>query len=292
MPDLFIGGEWTGAESGEQRGLRCPADGRVFTSVDEGARVDTERAIAAAREAFDNGPWRGLPARERGDLLVRVAAILQRDKAAIARAESLDTGKRLVESEYDVDDVTNVFRYYGGVADSSPGHVVDAGNPGVVSRIVYEPVGVCGLITPWNYPLLQTSWKVAPALAAGNTFVLKPSELSPSTAILLMKVVGQLTGEVVAADEQEMLRAGGAHPGPGVAALALGAGNGHGLPVPVGGQVGGGEGVGAEPGDRVELDGERAAHAQHVADLVVLQMLAQLAGAAVDLVAGAPRGIV
>jgi betaine-aldehyde dehydrogenase len=189
VPDLFIGGEWTSAESGEQRGLRCPADGRVFSSVDEGTRVDTERAIAAAREAFDSGPWRGLPARERGDLLVRVASILQRDKAAIARAESLDTGKRLVESEYDVDDVTNVFRYYGGVADSSPGHVVDAGNPGVVSRIVYEPVGVCGLITPWNYPLLQTSWKVAPALAAGNTFVLKPSELSPSTAILLMKVL-------------------------------------------------------------------------------------------------------
>ena len=190
MPDLFIGGEWTGAESGEQRGLRCPADGRLFTSVDEGARVDTERAIAAAREAFDNGPWRGLPARERGDLLVRVAAILERDKAAIARAESLDTGKRLVESEYDVDDVVQrlplLRRRRGQQRRPRRGH---RQRDDAVSRIVYEPVGVCGLITPWNYPLLQTSWKVAPALAAGNTFVLKPSELTPSTAILLMRAL-------------------------------------------------------------------------------------------------------
>ena len=103
--------------------------------------------------------------------------------------ESLDTGKRLVESEYDVADVVSVFRHYGRVAAEDAGRVVDTGNPDVVSRIVHEPIGVCGLITPWNYPLLQVSWKVAPCLAAGNTFVLKPSELTPHTAIHLMRLL-------------------------------------------------------------------------------------------------------
>ena len=139
--------------------------------------------------AFHAGPWPTTPARERGDLLLRVADLLERDTALIARAESLDTGKRLVESEYDVADVVSVFRHFGHTADEDAGRVVDTGNPSVVSRIVHEPVGVCGLITPWNYPLLQVAWKVAPCLAAGNTFVLKPSELTPHTAIHLMKVL-------------------------------------------------------------------------------------------------------
>ena len=103
--------------------------------------------------------------------------------------ESLDTGKRLVESEYDVADVVSVFRHYGRIAAEDAGRVVDTGNADVVSRIVHEPIGVCGLITPWNYPLLQVSWKVAPCLAAGNTFVLKPSELTPHTAIHLMRLL-------------------------------------------------------------------------------------------------------
>jgi betaine-aldehyde dehydrogenase len=105
--------------------------------------------------------------------------------------ESLDTGKRLVESEIDIDDVTSVFRHFGHVADAEGGRVVDTGRADVVSRVVHEPVGVCGLITPWNYPLLQVSWKVAPALAAGCTFVLKPSELSPHTAIHLMRLLDE-----------------------------------------------------------------------------------------------------
>ena len=144
------------------------------------------RDRAAARAPSTTGAWPGSSALERGALLHRVADLLERDKAAVARAESLDTGKRLVESEYDVDDVVGVFRHYGNVAAEDAGRVVDTGRADVVSRIVHEPIGVCGLITPWNYPLLQTAWKVAPCLAAGNTFVLKPSELTPHTAILLM----------------------------------------------------------------------------------------------------------
>jgi betaine-aldehyde dehydrogenase len=189
VPQLYIGGRWEAAREGERREIRCPADGSLVAEIDEAGPQDTAAAIAAARDAFDEGTWPGTSASERGRLLHRVADLLQRDKAAIARAESLDTGKRLVESEYDVDDVTEVFRHYGNVAAQDPGRVVDTGRSDVVSRIVHEPIGVCGLITPWNYPLLQTAWKVAPALAAGNTFVLKPSELTPHTAILLMALL-------------------------------------------------------------------------------------------------------
>ncbi|MGW5265962.1 aldehyde dehydrogenase family protein [Microbispora sp. NPDC004025] len=187
MKDLYIGGQWRDAAEGGRREIRCPADEEHVATVAEATRADTEAAIAAARRAFDEGPWPRTPERERGALLLRVAGLLERDKAEIARAESLDTGKRLVESEYDVDDVIACFRYFGGIAGTDAGRVIDTGRADAVSRVVYEPVGVCGLITPWNYPLLQTSWKVAPALAAGNTFVLKPSELTPSTAILLMR---------------------------------------------------------------------------------------------------------
>jgi betaine-aldehyde dehydrogenase len=101
----------------------------------------------------------------------------------------MDTGKRLVESAYDVADVVSVLRHYGRIAAEEAGRLVDTGNPDVVSRVVHEPLGVCGLIAPWNYPLLQASWKVAPCLAAGNTFVLKPSELTPHTSIHLMRLL-------------------------------------------------------------------------------------------------------
>jgi betaine-aldehyde dehydrogenase len=189
MPDIFIGGRWVPPLSGKVREIRCPADGTLVGTVAEAGPADTRDAIRAARAAFDAGTWPGVPAEERGRLLARVADLLVRDKDVIARAESLDTGKRLVESEYDVDDVVKVFRHYANVAAEDAGRVVDAGRSDVVSRVVHEPVGVCALITPWNYPLLQTAWKVAPALAAGNTFVLKPSELTPHTALHLMRLL-------------------------------------------------------------------------------------------------------
>jgi betaine-aldehyde dehydrogenase len=189
MAELFIGGEWVSALAGGTREIRCPADGSLVATVDEADSTDTEAAIEAARIAFDTGPWPSTPAAERGDLLLRVADLITRDVDTYARAESLDTGKRLAESEYDMADVAACFRYFGKLAANNAGRIVDAGRPDVASRIVYEPVGVCGLITPLNYPLLQAVWKVAPALAAGNTFVLKPSELTPSTAILLIRTL-------------------------------------------------------------------------------------------------------
>lgn len=189
MPDLFIDGTWESARSGERREIRCPADGAHVAEVDEGGEADTEAAIAAAHTAFHEGPWPRASSRERGDLLLRLADLLERDTDLVARMEALDTGKRFVEGQYDVADVVAVFRHYGRIAAEESGRVVDTGNADVVSRIVHEPIGVCGLVTPWNYPLLQVSWKVAPCLAAGNTFVLKPSELTPHSAIHLMRLL-------------------------------------------------------------------------------------------------------
>ncbi|MUN54885.1 aldehyde dehydrogenase family protein [Kocuria koreensis] len=188
---LYINGRWVPASEGGTRTIVCPADGTEVGVVAEATSADTESAIAAARAAFDDGAWQST-APERGDFLLDVARRLRERKDEFARAESLDTGKRLVESELDMDDIAACFQYYGKIAGQDAGREVDAGDPNVSSRVVTEPVGVCGMITPWNYPLLQVAWKVAPALAAGNTFVLKPAELTPHTAILLMDILDEL----------------------------------------------------------------------------------------------------
>jgi betaine-aldehyde dehydrogenase len=189
VPDLFIDGRWESAALGGTREIRCPADGTLVGVVDEATAEDTERAIGAARRAFDDGRWSLYAGSERGKLLNRVAELMERDADEIAREESLDTGKRYVESQADIVEIVRAFRYYAGLAGADAGRVVDTGNPSAISRVDYEPVGVCALITPWNYPLLQASWKVAPALAAGNTFVIKPSELTPHTTIHMMRLL-------------------------------------------------------------------------------------------------------
>ncbi len=189
MPELYINGAWAAASAGGRRTIRCPADGSLVAEIDEAGADDARAAVAAAYEAFHHGPWPATPARERGDLLLAVADLLARDADEVALAESMDTGKRLVESQYDVADVVSVFRHYGNIAAENAGRIVDTGREDVLSRVVHEPLGVCALIAPWNYPLLQASWKVAPCLAAGNTFVLKPSELTPHTSIILMRLL-------------------------------------------------------------------------------------------------------
>ncbi|MDN5761144.1 MAG: aldehyde dehydrogenase family protein [Microlunatus sp.] len=192
MGTLFIDGRWRDSSSGQTRTIRCPADGAEVAVVAEASHVDVRAAVQAARHAFDVGPWPTTPTPQRAALLRRLADRLEGDCDEVARLESLDTGKRFVESQTDVEDIVAVFRHFADIAAADAGRVVDTGNPAVSSRIVHEPVGVCALITPWNYPLLQTSWKVAPALAAGNTFVLKPSELTPSTAIWLTGALAEV----------------------------------------------------------------------------------------------------
>lgn len=192
MADLLIAGAQVAATDGATREIRCPADQKLVATVSEGTADNAKAAVQAARRAFDEGPWSTTTSTERADLLSRLADRLEAEKEEVARLEALDTGKRLVEAQMDVDDVIGVIRYYSDLAGTSSGRVVDTGQPDIVSRIDYEPVGVCVLITPWNFPLLQTSWKIAPALAAGCTFVLKPSELTPSTAIWLIRALHEL----------------------------------------------------------------------------------------------------
>ncbi|MCT1607273.1 aldehyde dehydrogenase family protein [Nesterenkonia massiliensis] len=189
---LYINGEWVPAASGETRTITCPADRSHVGVVSEAGESDTEAAIAAARQAFDSHVWADTPAAQRGEFLHNVAAEITRRKDEFARAEALDTGKRLVEAEIDMDDIIACFKHFAKMADADSGRVIDAGDPNVRSRVVYEPVGVCGLITPWNYPLLQSAWKLAPALAAGNSVILKPAELTPHTSILIMDVFESL----------------------------------------------------------------------------------------------------
>src|SRR5690554_2649205 len=151
---LFIDGVWTSAIEGGTREIRCPADGSLVAVVDEATEADAIAAIQAARRAFDSGIWSSTPAQERGDFVLRVAARLRERKDEFARAEALDTGKRMVEARIDMDDIAACFEYFGKLAANDAGRIVDAGNADVLSRIEYEPVGVCALITPWNYPLL------------------------------------------------------------------------------------------------------------------------------------------
>jgi betaine-aldehyde dehydrogenase len=189
VPSLFIDGAWVASADGTCSQVIDPTDASVVTEVDVATDAQVQAAIAAARRAFDRTDWPRTPTKYRAALLDRVAALLDRDREIVAAAETRNTGKALRESRTDIADVTRVFRYYADLADKEAGRLVDTNIPTAISRIVYEPVGVCGLIGPWNYPLLQLSWKVAPALAAGNTIVMKPAHLTPLTAIHLTRLL-------------------------------------------------------------------------------------------------------
>lgn len=179
----YIGGKWVPSLSCSTREIINPYDGSVIAVVPEGGREDAKAAIRAARAAFDRGVWPRTPGTERGRLLFKLAGLIERDHEELARLESLDTGKTVEESRWDMDDIAGIFRYFAGLADKDGGEVIASPNPDSSSVVVREPVGVCGQISPWNYPLLQASWKMAPALAAGCTIVMKPSEITPLTTL-------------------------------------------------------------------------------------------------------------
>ncbi len=179
---LQIGGRFTEARDGATRDTLDPASGATVLTVPEAGAADVDAALSAARTAFDDGPWPRTPVQDRARLLERVADAIDAETEELAWLETLDTGKTLVESRADMDQIAQVFRYYAAEARTARGDV----NPvptDALSLTVHEPVGVVAMITPWNYPLLQASWKIAPALAAGCTFVIKPSELTPLTTL-------------------------------------------------------------------------------------------------------------
>jgi betaine-aldehyde dehydrogenase len=190
VPSLFIDGEWVASGDGTCSPVVNPSDGTIVTEVDVATDAQVQQAIAAARRAFDTTDWPRTTAHERAAIVDRVADLIDRDLEELATEETRNTGKAMRESRWDMSDVSKVFRYYAKLAvEETAVRPVDAGNPDAISRIVHEPVGVCALIGPWNYPLLQMSWKIAPALAAGNTAVMKPAQLTPLTAIHLTRLL-------------------------------------------------------------------------------------------------------
>ncbi|MCE7791291.1 betaine-aldehyde dehydrogenase [Salipaludibacillus sp. CUR1] len=185
----YINGKWVESNSGNTRDIINPFNQEVIATVPEGDETDAKAAIAAARETFDEGTWPSTPAIERGAIVRKIAELIERDKEELAELESLDTGKTLEESRGDMDDIAGVFRYYSELADKDGGELIASPVPDSISRVVHEPVGVCGQITPWNYPLLQASWKLAPALVTGNTLIMKPSEITPLTTIKVFELM-------------------------------------------------------------------------------------------------------
>ncbi len=189
VPSLYIDGAWVPSGDGTCSQVINPSDATVVTEVDVATDEQVQQAIAAARRAFDATDWPRTPTGDRAALLDRTATLIERDLEALAVEETLNTGKAMRESRWDIADVARVFRYYADLADKEAGRLVDANSPTALSRIVYEPIGVCGLIGPWNYPLLQMAWKIAPALAAGNAAVMKPAQVTPLTAIHLTRLL-------------------------------------------------------------------------------------------------------
>ncbi len=185
---MFVDGEFRAASDGGAREIVNPSNGEVIARVSEGTVADAERAISAAHAAFHDGPWGESFAQDRAKLLNALAAAIDDHAAELSRLETLNNGKPLRETEYDMTDAANCFRYYAGLATKPQGQTFDVPAPSQ-SFTVREPIGVCGQIIPWNYPLLMAAWKLAPALAAGNACVLKPSELTPLTALRLAGLV-------------------------------------------------------------------------------------------------------
>jgi betaine-aldehyde dehydrogenase len=183
---MFINGEWVASKSNKTFPVYDPSTEEVIAQVPDANADDVDRAVAAAKAAFEEGPWATTTHADRGRVLFRLADKIRQNQAMLADLECRNSGKPIVEAEYDIADVANCFEYYGGLANKVVGYV----NPvpdNAMSLSLKEPVGIAGQIIPWNYPLLMGAWKLAPALAAGCTCVLKPAEQTPLTALELAK---------------------------------------------------------------------------------------------------------
>ncbi|MBU2668900.1 aldehyde dehydrogenase family protein [Actinoplanes bogorensis] len=183
---LLIDGEFVDALSGKTFDTHNPADGSVLATVAEGQTEDVDRAVASARKAFEEGAWsRAVPA-DRQAMLWKLADLLEQNAEEMALIESLDNGKPLGDARGDVAEAVACLRYYAGWATKISGRTVEMSRPGPWhAYTLRQPLGVVGQIVPWNFPLIMTSWKIGPALAAGNAVVLKPAEQTPLTALRL-----------------------------------------------------------------------------------------------------------
>lgn len=185
----YINGQFVRGQ-GEECPVRDPATEEVLATVPWLTIADADRAIQAARTAFDQSEWPALSHRERAAILHRIADVIQEDRDTLAWLETRNTGKTLAESRVDIDDVVACFRYYAALIAVDDG-TLNLMADDSVSLTIREPIGVAALITPWNYPLLQASWKIAPALAMGNTVIVKPAQLTPLTTLRLAQLIDE-----------------------------------------------------------------------------------------------------
>ena len=185
---LFIDGKWVDSVSGKTFDTLNPATEEVITSIAEGDSADIDLAVTAARKAFEDGPWGKTDARERGRILLRVMDLIEKNKDELALLETLDNGKPISETtNADLPLVIDCLLYYAGWADKIHGETIPVRGE-FFNYTLREPVGVVGQIIPWNFPLLMAAWKIAPAIACGNTVVLKPAEQTPLTALRLGEI--------------------------------------------------------------------------------------------------------
>ena len=185
---LFIDGQWVDAESGKTFATPNPSTGETLAEIAEADKADVDKAVTAARRAFE-GKWSKVSPRDRGRMLYKLAQLIEQHAKELAELETQDNGKPIRESLYvDLPQVAENFEYFAGWATKIEGQTIPV--PGAMfNYTLREPLGVCGQIIPWNFPLLMAAWKLAPALAAGNTVVLKPAEQTPLTAMELGKLI-------------------------------------------------------------------------------------------------------
>jgi phenylacetaldehyde dehydrogenase len=188
---MFINGKWANAASGKTFPVYNPATGEVMVQVAEGDREDIDRAVKAARRAFESGAWPNMTASERGRLVWKLADLIEQHAEEFAQIESLDNGKPLAVARVaDVPLAIDLFRYMAGWATKIEGNTIPF-SPKFLAYTRREPVGVVGQIIPWNFPLLMAAWKLGPALATGCTVVLKPAEQTPLSALLLAELIAE-----------------------------------------------------------------------------------------------------
>ena len=188
---MFIDGQWVEAASGEHFQSDNPYTGKPWALIPRGGSADAERAVQAARKAFTSGEWPKLNATKRGALLRKLGDLIAEKSKALAEIEVRDNGKLYAEMSAQTAYMAQWYYYYGGLADKIEGHVIPSDKPDTFNYTRHEPLGVVAAIIPWNSPLLLLAWKLAPALAAGNTVVVKPSEFTSASTLEFMKLVEQ-----------------------------------------------------------------------------------------------------
>ncbi|MEA3211779.1 MAG: betaine-aldehyde dehydrogenase [Chthoniobacter sp.] len=186
---MFLNGAWVEAGDGRTREILNPANNELLALAADGDERDAELAIQHARRAFDEGPWPQMRAPERAGYLFKLADLIDQQAEELATLETRNNGKPLREAKFDVADAAACFRYYAGLITKPLGQTYEVSDPTIQAMVVREPIGVCGQIIPWNYPLLMAAWKLAPGLAAGNCCILKPAEATPLTAVSLFELI-------------------------------------------------------------------------------------------------------